>query len=79
MAPSLSESSVEPSSMILSASPGAVGDNLGPSLKILHELVVRDDVNGLQIRDGREIIEHPFDHRFARHFEERFRLCRVRG
>ena len=50
-----------------------------PGLKIFRELVVRDHVNGFDIGDRREIIEHPFDHRFARHFEERFRFVRVSG
>ena len=42
--------------------------------EIFRELMVCDDVNPLQIRNGREIVEHPIDHRFARNFQERLRF-----
>ena len=53
IAPSLSESSVDPSLMILSASSGlSLTVLLRPGLKILRELVVRDDVNRFESGTG---------------------------
>src|ERR1700719_3641174 len=60
---------------------------IGPGLEIFGKLVVRDDVNGFEVGNRREIIQDPFDHRLSRNFQERLRLvqreriesCRIAG
>src|SRR4051812_34035404 len=43
-----------------------------PNLEIVSELVIRDHVNCFQIRNWREIIQNPLNHRFPCNLEQRF-------
>lgn len=43
-----------------------------PFLKSLGELIVRDDIDPIDVGNGSEVVEHPFDHRLARYFEQGF-------
>ena len=47
---------------------------VGPNLKIVGEFVICDHVNGLEVRNGREIVQDPLDHRLPGNFKKRFRL-----
>ena len=44
---------------------------VGPRLEVGGELVVGHDVDRADVGDGREVVEHPFEHRLAGHVEER--------
>ena len=46
----------------------------GPALEVPGELAVGDDVDVVDLLDGREVVEHVLQHRLAGHFEQRLRL-----
>ena len=46
----------------------------GPALEVPGELAVGDDVDVVDLLDGREVVEHVFEHRLAGHVEQRLRL-----
>ena len=73
MAPSLSESLVEPSLTILNFnSRMTLRVAIRPFLKLFRKLVVRHQIDGFQIGHRRQVIHHPLDHWLARYFEQRF-------
>ena len=45
-----------------------------PSLEVAREFVVCYYIDRFQIRNPSEIVDHPFDNRFASHHEQRFRF-----
>ena len=50
-----------------------------PLFECLGELIVRDDVDPVDVWDRSEIIEDPLDHRFAGNFQKRLGLVLGEG